>query len=237
MSSLREAVATIHRDPRWWQKIAVGGALMLPVFGYPLAAGMVMLSMENSRKGFPTPLPPWFDWSTRYLIGLFALLIDFVFFVLPVFVAGMLFVCVGMVGLISGNTGEPLTNVLFRTVGIGTGLFIVSMFLSSVSPVARLIFAEQGNIEDALSVKPLRRALGSQARAAFFRARLASLVAYLPAVLLAALLVFLTQMRFPGQIFALLVAAWLSLSAVLYAHLVIVQLYVSAEQEVRERAV
>src|SRR5919197_5668894 len=100
--NLRTALANIHRDRLWWRKVLIGGMLMLTVVGYPWAAGLVMESLENTRKGFPTPLPPWREWSLRYLIGLFAILIDILFFGLPIFAIGLLFLCVGV--LLSTNS-------------------------------------------------------------------------------------------------------------------------------------
>ena len=71
--NLRTALQTIHRDPEWWRKILIGGALMLTLVGYPWGAGLVVESLDFTRKGFPTPLPPWRAWGDRYVIGLFAL--------------------------------------------------------------------------------------------------------------------------------------------------------------------
>ena len=72
MMTLRSALATIHRDPHWWRKMLIGGALMATVVGYPWVAGLEIESLENTRKGFPTPLPRWREWVTRYIAGLFA---------------------------------------------------------------------------------------------------------------------------------------------------------------------
>src|SRR6266487_2610898 len=100
--TLRTALVTIHSDKLWWRTVLIGGALSCTIFGYPWAAGLLMESLENTRKGFPTPLPRWNDWSSRYLIGLFAGLIDILFFVLPVFALGLLIACGGGVLAISG---------------------------------------------------------------------------------------------------------------------------------------
>ena len=154
--NLRTALANIHRDPLWWRKILVGGALMLTIFGYPWAAGLVIESMDNTRRGFPTPLPPWREWSTRYLIGLFAVLIDILFFGLPVFAVGLLFLCVGVL-LLSSSSGAAAWLPIAGLVLIG--VYELAMFLSGVSPVGRLIYAEAGRIEDALSTRSLRAAL------------------------------------------------------------------------------
>jgi len=232
MPALHTALATIHRDPRWWPKVLVGGALMLSLVGYPLAVGMVMVSMEHSRNGFPTPLPPWTDWTTRYLIGLFTLLIDFVFFGLPLALAGMLFFCIGLVTIVGPAVPPSIAGSALQLVSLAAGLFLLTIFFSSVAPVARLIFAQEGNIADALGMQPLRRALSRPARRCFRRARLVSLPAYLPAGLLGLLLGTLSRTVFPGQPVVLVLIGWLFLCALLYAHLSVVQIYVAAEVEI-----
>src|SRR5215210_7295314 len=98
--NLRAAVATIHNDRLWWRKILIGGALTLTIVGYPWAEGWVIESLDNTRKGFPTPLPLWREWSVRYISGLFAVLIDFVFFLLPVLAVGLLLFCGAVVFLV-----------------------------------------------------------------------------------------------------------------------------------------
>lgn len=207
---------------------------MATVIGYPLAAGMVMISIEQTRNGFPTPLPPWIDWSTRYLIGLFALLIDVTFFVFPLCVAGILLLCIGLSSIIGGVALLPVGAPGLLLVGLVTGGFLLTMFLSSVAPVARLRFAREGKIEEALSMQALRRVWMRPARRFFWQARLASLPVYLPTLLLAGLLVGLSRFSFPGQGILLIITIWLMCSTLLYAHLVLVQLYVAAEQAIAD---
>ena len=77
---------------------------MLTLVGYPWAAGLVVESLDNTRKGFPTPLPPWRDWFNRYIIGLFAALIDFIYFLLPLLAAGLLLFCIAVFFLIGSST-------------------------------------------------------------------------------------------------------------------------------------
>jgi hypothetical protein len=221
--TLRTALANIHRDPFWWRKILIGGALMLTVVGWPWAAGLVMESMENTRRGFPAPLPPWREWSTRYVIGLFAVLIDILFFGLPVFAAGLLFLCVGTLLIASAADGSAW---LPAAALLALGLYELLAFLSSVSPVGRLLYVEAGRAEEALGGRAVREALRPPARGIYARARLRSLPAYLPFVLLA-----LASWLAPWP-FALALA-WLALSALLYAHLAVAQLYVAAESDVR----
>jgi hypothetical protein len=221
--NLKLALATIHRDRQWWRKILVGGALMLTVVGYPWAAGLVMESLDNTRKGFPTPLPPWREWSLRYLIGLFAVLIDFLFFVLPLLVIGLLLICVGA-ALAIGSTAQP--GWLAPAALAALLVYPLAVFAASISPVGRLLYVEAGRIEDALSLRTVRAALAPRARRVYLWARLQSLPAYLPALLLGAACYLA---GWPLGIIPL----WLALSALLYAHLVVVQLYAAAESDVK----
>jgi hypothetical protein len=219
--NLRTALTNIHRDPLWWRKILIGGALMGTVIGYPWAAGLEMESLENTRKGFATPLPPWSDWSNRYIIGLFAVLIDILYFGLPVFGIGLVFLCGGGLLAIAG-AGWALWLAPAGLVVLV--LYELLIFASGAAPVGRLIYAESGHLEDALSIRALREARRPGARRVYARARLQSLPAYLPALVLA-LAVWLVG--WPAG----LALGWLALSALFYAHLVVVQLYVAAERE------
>ena len=219
--TLRSALSTIHRDPHWWRTVLIGGALMATVVGYPWVAGLEIESLENTRKGFATPLPRWGDWANRYVIGLLAILIDIMFFVLPVFGFGLLFLCGGGILAIIG-VGWTIWLVPAGLAALL--LYQLAMFAIGVAPVGRLIYAEAGNIEDALSARPLREAPRPAARAIYRHARLQSLPAYLPALLLFAL------SWLAAWPLALLLI-WLGLSALCYAHLAVVQLYVVAERE------
>jgi len=98
------------------------------------------------------------------------------------------------------------------------------VFAFSISPIGRQIYAEDGKIEEALSARPLREARRPAVRAIYRRARLQSLPAYLPALLL------FTASWLATWPLALLLL-WLALSALCYAHLAVVQLYAAAATE------
>jgi hypothetical protein len=219
--TLRSALATIHRDPHWWRTVLIGGALTATVVGYPWVAGFEITSQENTRKGFPTPLPRWDDWGDRYVIGLLAVLIDIMFFGLPVLGFGLLFLC--SAGFLAFS-GISWANWIVPAGLAALLLYQLVMFGTSVAPVGRLMYAQAGNIEEALSARPLRDALRPAARAIYWRARLRSQPAYLPALLL-----FAASWLAPWPLTLLLI--WLALSALCYAHLVVVQLYVAAHAE------
>jgi hypothetical protein len=110
------------------------------------------------------------------------------------------------------------------------------MFLLGVAPAGRLRFARDGRIDEALSAKTWRWALSRDARGPFLRARLASLPAYLPAVALGVGTVALARLTFPGQSAVIAAGLWLTMAALVYAHLVVVQLYVAAEKAVQRAA-
>src|SRR5262245_42792961 len=226
--NLRTALANTHNDRLWWRTVLIGGALMLTIIGYPWPAGLVVESLDNARKGFPTPLPPWREWFNRYIIGLFAALIDFIYFVLPLLAAGLLVFCVAVLSLIRGGAA----GWLMPFVGLAV-LYELVMFAIGVAPVGRLIYVEEGLAEDALSSRPLRAALRPGARGVYAHARLRSLPAYVPALLLAIAIWGTIQSGLPGAWAVALLLLWLAASAILYAHLVVAQLYAMAERVAR----
>lgn len=234
--TLRGALATVHRDGLWWAKCLGYGAAALTGFGLPLAAGFVMESLDNTRRGYPTPLPPWSDPSLRWLTGLFCLLIDFAFFVLPLLVGGLITICASVGLAIGAISGSYLSGaILFVILALALSV-VAGMFIAGAAPAGRLIFAREGKVEDAISSEILRWAMSPPRRTIFLRARLASLPAYLPAAALGAATVSILPINFPGQGLAVALGLWLTLAALVYAHLVVVQLYVAAEQEAQRRS-
>lgn len=234
--SLRAALATLHRDRQWWALCLGYGFAAATGIGLPIAAGFVMESLDNSRRGYPTPLPPWGDPGTRYLTGFFALLIDFTFFILPLLIAGLLVVCASITLIVGAFGGQQVVTTVIGWIGAAAGTIVLLMFLLGVAPAGRLRFANDGRIEEALSAATWRWVLSRDARGPFLRARLASLPVYLPAVALLGATVALARLSFPGQAAAIAAGLWLTMTALVYAHLVVVQLYVAAEKDVQRAA-
>jgi hypothetical protein len=236
---LRTALANIHADPTWWRAILLHGGLMLSLFGWPLASGLVVENLDNARKGYPTPLPPWVDLGTRYLIGLLSLMVDFVLFVLPAFVTGALFICV-VLGTLFGAGAAGERSGVFAAVSAAMVLTLVSLelliFISGGSALGRLVYVEEGRIEDAMGAGPIRKALGGPDRGFYLRARIESLPAYAPFLLVALLIWWLVPQPFPGRVVAIILLAWLALSALCYAHLLVAQVYALAEKEAQTAA-
>lgn len=226
-TTMPAAVALVCRDPAWWRKCLLHGALAMTIIGLPLATGFIMESYDNTRRGFPVPLPPWRDWTLRALTGIFALLIDLAFFLLPLMVGGLTLGCVGLALVLAMQTAllEPIMYSIVTLIGL-VWLFF---FLIGVGPIGRLIFAEEGQIERALSIETVRRALQPPYRAHFWRARWASLAAYLPAAVIALITGSLVTINAPLVVIGL--AGWLLCCAGVFAQLVGAQLYVAAERQ------
>jgi hypothetical protein len=229
---LRKALAIIHSDKAWWQAIGIAGLASMTIFGYPLATGLVVEHMENTRKGFASPLPPFIDWSTRWLMGLFALLIDFLFYVMPLMIAAFLFFCGGLTLLVrSTDTGQDV--LVWSFIG-GLGGWWLIMFLSGVSAVGRLIYLDDSGPERALTGFPLREAFRTGARRYYLRARLASLPLFIVQIALVACLPSVLDMGgWIGQIGAVLLA-WLFLSSLVYANVVTMLIYHQVDQELAD---
>jgi hypothetical protein len=188
-----------------------------------------MESMDNSRRGFPTPLPPWSDPLTRYLAGLLALLIDMTFFLFPAILGALLSFCVGITLVLTARGPDPTLVILW--IMLLTAMLPVGLFMSSVAPVARLRFADEGRIERAFSRDVLHWTLRSDVRLTLLRARLISLPAYLPALGLMTMAVGIIRFNLPGQGLLLLAIIWLMMAALVFAHLVVVQIYVATERQ------
>jgi hypothetical protein len=233
LSDLRAALKALHSDQLWWRKVGIGGALMLSLVGYPWVDGYLMQSVENSKRGFPTPLPLWHDWGVRYVIGLLGMLIDLTFFGLPLLLGGLLLFCAGVTALTTEASALALT--LVAVLAALVALYLLGVFALGLSPIARLLYAEEGRIEEALGPRPLRAARSAATRAAFARARLASLPAYLPALLLGALAWALARQAAGLATLLTLLGAWLACAALFYARLVTLQLYVNAERALDRR--
>ncbi len=228
--TLKAAIATIHRDRRWWRKLLIGGALWLTILGYPIVEGYQAESIENTQRGFPAPLPPWSRLGDKAVVGLFALVIDFFYFVLPLLTTSMLLMC-GAIGLVLVDAGSAALRLVASLVGaVGCGWATVAWF-SSVSPVGKRLYVIEGQPAIALSSAVVRAVWQQPDRSLYIRARLRSLPVYLVPVALLAAAIYSTT--WSGWLALLLV--WLGLSALLYARLVVIQLYAGAAREIELR--
>ncbi|HZB95935.1 MAG TPA: DUF4013 domain-containing protein [Herpetosiphonaceae bacterium] len=222
MAELKAALQTIHADRDWWWKIALGGALWLTVIGWPIVEGFQIESLENSQRGFPTPLPRWTRFGDKIVVGLFALLIDFFYFVFPLMLAGMLSFC-GLLATSLSATGGITGSVTVIALGI-TGLYLLAVWLLGASPIGKQRYASEGDMERTLSARLILELVREPERHLYLLARLRSLPPYILAGLLLIAAVWLAKISF----LLTLAAAWLGLSVLLYARLITIQLYLRA---------
>jgi hypothetical protein len=219
---LRDAIRVIHADKYWWKAVGIAGLCATTLIGYPIAAGLVIEHLDNTRKGYDRPLPPFVDWSTRWLIGFFAVLIEFVFYVMPTLVACLLFFCFGLTMVVQQRVGDVMVLWTFGGILLAWWLF---MFLCGVSPIARLIYVDDSGTERSMGGMPIREAFRPGARGHYAAARLQSIPLYIiPALLLLAIPLVIDL----GGVIAWLLGPlviWLFWSSLVYAHLVIMQLY------------
>ena len=229
---LCRALRTIHADKRWWHAIGLGGLFSMTLFGHPLAAGLVVEHMDNTRKGYASPLPPFYDWTTRWLMGLFAVLVDFVYFVMPLMVMGLLFFCGGLT-LLMARTDEGEFGILGVIAGalIAWWLFV---FLSGISAIGRLVYLDDGGPERALTGFPLRESLRRGAWRFYGRARAASLPLYIAPVVFAAAIPFVLRLDSIVGIAIAVLLGWLCCSSLLYAHIGTMLIYGEVNTELQE---
>lgn len=230
MVSLKTALATVHRDRGWWHKVLIGGACWLSVLGYPLVEGYTVESIENTINNYPTPLPRWNDLGTKWVVGMFALVIDFTYFVFPLLLGGFVLLC-GAIGLSLSGAGSGTLRIVGGIVGALIGLSLLGVWLLGLSPVGKRLYVGEGQINQALSSKVARDVWEPVARPIYLRARLHSAPVYLPFLALLTGAWFAAD-RSGGLALALL---WLALATLVYARLVVVQLYDAAARDVQQR--
>lgn len=228
---LRDAIGIIHADKYWWKAVGIAGLCSMTIVGYPIAAGLVIEHLDNTRKGFDRPLPPFVDWSSRWLLGFFAVLIEFVFYLIPMMVAGMAFFCFGLTLLMKQTPGQ--VEVLWIFAGI-IALWCVAMFLCGVSSIGRLVYVDDSGPDRSLSGYAIRESFRHGARGYYAKARLHSLPLYLIPI---GLLVCIPPVIDLGGIAAWVLGplvVWLFWSSLTYTHLVTMQLYHRADLQLQE---
>lgn len=210
----------------------IGGALWLTVVGYPIVEGHQIESIDNTHNGFPIPLPRWNDLTGKIVQGIFAIVIDFFYFVFPLLIGGVFFLCSTIAFAISRPDAQSL-RTLAGVMGTLVALWLTAMWFSSVSPVGKALYVSEGQPGLALSPREiLRRTWTTPARSVYLRARLHSLPPYLAALgLMAAAWWSASWSGWLG-----LLIAWIALAALVYARLITIQLYFAAAREVERGA-
>lgn len=226
---LKTALANIHRDRGWWHKMLVGGALYLSLLGLPLADGFELESIDNIRRGFPTPLPRWAEWGNKAVMGAFGLVIDVFFFVFPMLVGGMVLLCAVLSSGAFGNAAIG-RSVAIVIVGFVLG-YIGLVWLSGAGISSKYYFVVEGDVAKAMQVSLVRQGLRTSGRSPYMTARLLSL----PFYLLAVVLLLAAGWLINRNGWTAVLVGWLGCSSLFYARVVTIHLYSVAMAEYERR--
>jgi hypothetical protein len=222
---LSTALRTIHADRAWWIKVLTGGAISLTFVGLPVVEGYQLESIENTQRGYPTPLPRWSDPGGKAIVGLFALILDFFFFIFPLLIAGVVLFCGTLaVGLNNGGRASTVVATAITAVAVG---YLVVVWALGASPIAKQRYVKHGSLEQTMSGAFLRELASKDARRAYRRARWLSLPFYLVACGTLALSAVVAGWTMLGGV----LLAWLGASVLLYARLVTIQLFGAATRD------
>ena len=231
--TLREGVATVFADRRWPIKVAVGGGLMLTILGVIFPQGLVIEHLENSRRGFRSPLPAWRQWGDKAVMGLLAVVFDFVYFIFPLLCTALLLFC-AILPLVSGeNASSGLVSVVIIA---ALGCMLLLSFSLSLSPLAKVNFSKDGDIESNVGFRLIRRACSPLNRDLYWRARAVTLPLYIPALISGSAFAYYVQ-RLNSPMWLIVLLAWLMLSTIFWAWLVVAQVYLAATDIADEREI
>jgi hypothetical protein len=76
------AFSFITEDEEWIKKILIGGLIMLiPIVGGLAIYGYMLETARNVARGNPRPLPDWTNFGDKLMKGLYAVLIQIVYFI------------------------------------------------------------------------------------------------------------------------------------------------------------
>lgn len=231
--ALGDGLRAVLADRAWPLKVGVGGLLMLTLIGLILPQGFLVEHLDNSRRGFRTPMPMWRQWGDKAIMGLLTTVMDFVYFVLPFILGGLMLFCVGLGVIFNQRDGSSWALWLLPSIA---GSFSLVSFALSLSPLAKASFSKDGEVEQSLGARALRRATDPLTRRLYFKARLASLPAYAPAVACGALFVYLAGQS-GGSVLGLFGAGWLLSCSLFWAWLVVGQVYLPAIELADDRII
>jgi hypothetical protein len=132
------AVSFIFQDPRWVTKVLICGLLFLvPIIGWLLIGGYMLRLIHNVIIGDPVPLPEWNNWGGDLAGGLKAFVVYFIW---------------GIPLWIVQGIDRSTDSALFALVAWVISVIWGAVTISAVSDLAR-----DGNIADALNLRPLNR--------------------------------------------------------------------------------
>lgn len=135
---VRDAIATMRRDPRWKSKVGVGLLVnLVPYVGMFVLRGWLIDHQRNVAWGVEDGLPEWGDWIERAKNGLFGMLPGFVYtyavsFVAAVPLMGLILVAsIGMAASASASASSSSPGPEFLgflgVIWVGTMLWVLAL--------------------------------------------------------------------------------------------------------------
>ena len=232
LKTLSASIKLIFTDRQWPLKLGIGGLLLISGIGLVFPYGLLIEHLDNSRRGFRVPLPPWRQWGDKAVLGTLALIFDFTYFVLPLICMILLIFCAIFPLLFQNNV--PVFGTWIAVGGL-VGVWLWS-FMLSLSPISKVYFSHDGELESHLGRKALSRSLNSLVRAIYFKARLVTIPLYLPAIIIGWIIWNTIQST---QSSALVVAGlcWLLGCSLFWAWLIVGQVYLHAVEQAEERII
>jgi len=123
MASIETISERIFREEDAWKKLLIGGALVLSIFGIPVAFGYLFAYAFNLQKRADAPLPDWDQWRRMFFVGWHALAVYALWLGAPVVTAWLITMLFG------------LTSAVFLAVGwLAMGLaYVVGLAMAAAA--------------------------------------------------------------------------------------------------------
>ncbi len=167
-----KAFTFVTEDQKWVAKLAIGGGLLLAggitiignLFTVPVVIGYLLVMARNVINGNPQPLPEWDNWGERWIEGIKAFAVGFVYG-LP---AGIIIFVIGIPGAILSASSNNGTSALGSLIVVATNYCltpILLFLLQIIVPAAIGRLAVAGNIGEAFKfsevLATVRRNIGT----------------------------------------------------------------------------
>jgi len=156
MQNIGEAFSHQFKDPKWLEKIFVGGVfvfLSIFIIPTPLLIGYAVRNIRAVMAKEENPLPEWNDLGKMYIEGLKLFLVMMVYS-LPIFVIIFFVVLIILSASFLESASLVTLSVLFSFAMYGL-IMLYSIILAFVTPVLYIKFANGGSISALFDFKDI----------------------------------------------------------------------------------
>ncbi len=154
MFDLGELLKYPFDDPKWVEKLLIGGALsIIPIISF-FAAGYSLESMRAGIRGEMT-LPEWGDWGEKFVQGFILFIISLIYMLIP-----------GLLMLLGGGSIIGALNYGDMGWGVAGGFLtlltiVAALILAFVLPMAMAHYAAEGKLGAAFEFGEIWRRIKS----------------------------------------------------------------------------